>query len=95
MNVGDLLSYWTNGLMKSTVHRVICPKDKLSEDRYSIAYFCHPANDTKLVPIPSKTIQDTQVKGSKVDRDPGAADEMTAEEHLRERLAATYGWKDK
>ncbi|KAI4163463.1 MAG: hypothetical protein LQ342_002970 [Letrouitia transgressa] len=94
VNVGDLLSYWTNGLMRSTVHRVICAKDKLSEDRYSIAYFCHPANDTKLVPIPSKMIQRTQVKSSEVDRDPGTADGITAEEHLRERLAATYGWND-
>ena len=40
VNIGDLLSYWTNGLLKSTVHRVIGPKD--AQTRYSIAYFCHP-----------------------------------------------------
>jgi hypothetical protein len=27
LNIGDLLSYWTNGLLKSTVHRVIFPQE--------------------------------------------------------------------
>jgi len=41
VNIGDLFSYWTNGLLKSTVHKVIFPKDEKSggEDRYSIAFF--------------------------------------------------------
>lgn len=41
VNIADLLSYWTNGLLVSTVHRVIFPKDarKGGEDRYSIVYF--------------------------------------------------------
>ena len=26
-NIGDLLSYWTNGLLRSTVHRVVFPKN--------------------------------------------------------------------
>jgi isopenicillin N synthase-like dioxygenase len=25
MNIGDLLSYWTNGLLRSRVHRVVFP----------------------------------------------------------------------
>lgn len=36
VNIGDLFSHWTNGLLKSTVHRVIFPKDarRGGEDRY-------------------------------------------------------------
>lgn len=36
LNIGDLLSHWTNGLLKSTVHRVVFPKDarRGGEDRY-------------------------------------------------------------
>ncbi|EOD44336.1 putative oxidoreductase protein [Neofusicoccum parvum UCRNP2] len=57
VNIGDLLSYWTDGLLKSTVHRVVFPKEAgggVGEDRYSMAYFCHPLDDAKLVPVPSQ-----------------------------------------
>lgn len=92
VNVGDLLSHWTNGFLKSTVHRVVFPATKEIADRYSIAFFCHPANDTRLTPVPSEVVaraigsnrnQQKQINGFKV---------LTTEEHLRSRLAATYGW---
>lgn len=61
VNIGDLLSYWTDGLLKSTVHRVVFP---LSEqrvpnplDRYTIVYFCHPVDATELVPVPSGVVK--------------------------------------
>ncbi|THW09459.1 iron/ascorbate family oxidoreductase [Aureobasidium pullulans] len=91
VNIGDLMSYWTNGLLKSTVHRVIFPKEarKGGEDRYSMAYFCHPLDDAELVAVPSKRIEQHKgeggvEKGGKV---------LTAKDHLLERLAATYGTK--
>lgn len=44
VNVGDLLSFWTNGLLKSTVHRVVFPTasedQPESTERLSIAFFC-------------------------------------------------------
>jgi isopenicillin N synthase-like dioxygenase len=36
VNIGDLLSYWTDGLLKSTVHRVVFP-DGGGNDRYSMS----------------------------------------------------------
>lgn len=60
VNIGDLLSYWTDGLLKSTIHRVVFPLDEQRSpnprDRYSIAYFCHPVDTTELVPVPSKIV---------------------------------------
>ena len=38
VNTGDLLEFWSAGLFKSTVHRVVSVASKTS--RYSIAYFC-------------------------------------------------------
>lgn len=85
VNIGDLLSYWTNGLLKSTIHRVIFPKAarRGGEDRYSIAYFCHPMRDAKLLPVPSPMIPkdlESGVSESKV---------LTAKEYLLSRLNAT------
>ena len=95
VNIGDLLSYWTNGLLKSTVHRVIFPGGE-KKDRYSIAYFCHPANDEKLVPVPSQIVRDCKLEeGVEVGYGGGASKEraMTAKEHLMNRLEATYGFR--
>jgi isopenicillin N synthase-like dioxygenase len=88
VNVGDLLEYWTNGLLKSAVHRVIFPKDGKGEDRYSIAYFCHPVDDARLEPVPSQMVQ-SQIQMDKSGQD-REAKVMTAKEHLESRLAATY-----
>ncbi len=90
INIGDLLSYWTNGFLKSTVHRVIFPKEarRGGEDRYSIAYFFHPVNESRLVPVPSETVR----KRGPGAKEMGSGKVMTAEEHLNSRLAATYGW---
>lgn len=89
VNIGDLLSHWTDGLLKSTMHRVVMPKSR-REARYSIAYFCHPVDDTDLVPIPSERIRTMNVE-KKEDRQ-SEKKVMTAAEHLKSRLAATYGW---
>ena len=95
VNIGDLLSYWTNGLLKSTVHRVIFPVGE-KKDRYSIAYFCHPANDEKLVPVPSRIVEACNLaEDAEVGYGGGATKKraMTAKEHLMNRLEATYGFR--
>jgi isopenicillin N synthase-like dioxygenase len=88
VNVGDLLNYWTNGLLKSAVHRVIFPEDGKGEDRYSIAYFCHPIDEARLEAVPS-----TLVQGLKDGVGTGGGKVITAKEHLEERLKATYASK--
>ncbi|XP_066921211.1 uncharacterized protein [Clytia hemisphaerica] len=45
-NVGDLLQTWSQGKLKSTLHRVILPKEmvRLQMSRQSIVYFTNPDN---------------------------------------------------
>ncbi|KAF2705856.1 Clavaminate synthase-like protein [Pleomassaria siparia CBS 279.74] len=107
VNIGDLLSFWTSGLLKSTVHRVAFsnrPGEGRGE-RYSMAYFCHPLDDVLLESVPSKMVRDFAAKGEggvELERqrkrlgfgvdDKKAKDEtLTAREHLDRRLKVTYG----
>lgn len=92
VNIGDLLAYWTNGLLKSVVHRVIFPKDarKGGEDRYSMAYFCHPLHGAELVAVPSKKVEEYGDGGEGMRK---GGKTLTAQDHLLERLTATYGAK--
>ena len=43
VNLGDMLERWTNGLMKSTKHRVLTSGEN---ERYSIPFFYDPAFET-------------------------------------------------
>ncbi|KAI6089478.1 2OG-Fe(II) oxygenase superfamily protein [Hypoxylon rubiginosum] len=94
VNIGDLLSYWTNGLLRSTVHRVSfsstpTPGESSTDPRYSIVYFCHPADATPLAPVPSARVA-AAIDGN-VHAGAGAdKKEMTAAEHLKMRLSETY-----
>ncbi|EMD65069.1 hypothetical protein GGP41_003717 [Bipolaris sorokiniana] len=99
VNIGDLLCYWTNGLLKSTVHRVTFGG---GEERYSMAYFCHPLDDVRLEAVPSALIEDfgregkgeTELRSQR--RRLGLSEEgedevITAKGHLERRLKVTYG----
>ncbi|RAL00878.1 putative oxidoreductase, 2OG-Fe(II) oxygenase family [Aspergillus ibericus CBS 121593] len=72
VNIGDLLSYWTSGLLKSTVHRVVFPVSEQTagsgtgQDRYSIVYFCHPMDKTELVAVPSAVVEEFRERMKRV-----------------------------
>lgn len=106
VNIGDLLSYWTGGLLRSTVHRVIFPKpgadgaananvtpgESTKEPRYSIAFFCHPAGASPLSAVPSKRVAQAVAEAQGKGKAIAAPDSkiMTADEHLQMRLRSTY-----
>lgn len=86
VNVGDQMELWTNGLFKSTKHRVTFLPEHNHLDRYSMPYFVHPDDKVPLVPAPSKFVDQTYNKEGPV---------LTAGEHLNSRLNATYDFYDK
>ncbi|KAF7539982.1 hypothetical protein G7Z17_g12300 [Cylindrodendrum hubeiense] len=100
INIGDLLSYWTNGLFRSTVHRVVFPTDgsvgvkgeTSNGPRYSIAYFCHPVGSAPLEAVPSERVKNFVPSEGTPNANPYAERKvMTADEHLFMRLKASYG----
>ncbi|KAG5974028.1 hypothetical protein E4U56_005012 [Claviceps arundinis] len=101
VNIGDLLSYWTNGLFRSTVHRVVFPGGEeergeiIAMPRYSIAYFCHPMDEALLEAVPSERVRafvPRDVQGVEAETNPYAQRKvLTAGDHLLMRLKESYG----
>ena len=52
VDAGDMLQNVTNGLFKSTTHRVVNPSDA-SKERFSIPCFVHAQTEVDLTPLPS------------------------------------------
>lgn len=48
VNIGDMLEAWSNGLLRSTPHRVL----NLSPERFSMPYFVAANHDTEIRPFP-------------------------------------------
>ncbi|OAA72267.1 Oxoglutarate/iron-dependent oxygenase [Cordyceps fumosorosea ARSEF 2679] len=97
VNVGDLLSYWTNGLLRSTVHRVVfggsgvVEGESATDPRYSIAFFSSPSPSTELGVVPSERVRNFVPRGGDGGNPYAQRKVMRADEHLRMRLAETYG----
>lgn len=47
VNIGELMTRWTNGRLTSTLHRVV---NRSGRDRFSIPLFVHPDADTSVDP---------------------------------------------
>lgn len=81
VNTGDLMQRWTNHIFCSTKHRVMVPADGRKErSRYSIAFFCHPNNDTQISCLESCQNADF----------PQLYPPISAGDYLLSRLQATY-----
>jgi isopenicillin N synthase-like dioxygenase len=78
VNVGDMLERLTNGVLKSTIHRVVNPPhDLMNTPRYSIPFFMHPRSETSLAALPDCV----------TDENPKRWEDITAGEFLDQRLA--------
>jgi isopenicillin N synthase-like dioxygenase len=96
VNAGDLLHRWSNGLIKSTRHRVVQPPDAsggkgeregegqgdegMYPARYSIAYFCNPNFDMLIEALP----------GTYTTEEEKLWEPIKSGDYLVMRLAATY-----
>ena len=76
VDAGDMLQNLTNGLYRSTTHRVVNPRDA-SSDRFSMPCFIHPRRDVDLTPMPSAV-----ARTGGITRYPS----VTAGEYLDQRL---------
>lgn len=77
VNVGDMLQRLTNGVLRSTIHRVVNPpREKMNSSRYSVPFFMHPRSEMSLAALESCVTPDN----------PKQETDITAGEFLNERL---------
>lgn len=58
VNIADVLQFWTNGYLKSSVHRVVAPPDDQAHlDRLGLLYFLRPAHDLDLRTVDSPVLE--------------------------------------
>lgn len=70
VNIADVLQFWTNGFLKSSIHRVVVPPaDQAGIDRLGLLYFLRPKHDLELETVDSPLLrrlglkQDGEAKG--------------------------------
>ena len=51
IDAGDMLQHLTNGVLRSTTHRVVNP-DRSGARRLSMPFFVHPRSEVDLTPLP-------------------------------------------
>jgi isopenicillin N synthase-like dioxygenase len=78
VNIGDMFERWTNGLYKSTIHRVITPRG--AKERYSVPFFFEPNFDALVECLESCCNEDNPAKFPPI----------TAGQHLLNMYALTH-----
>jgi isopenicillin N synthase-like dioxygenase len=77
VNIGDMLQRLTNGVLRSTTHRVVNPPaERRGMSRYSMPFFLHFRSDFLIEALPSTVPAGEQPKWPP----------MTANDYLQERL---------
>lgn len=77
INIGDMLQRLTNGVLRSTSHRVVNPSpDRASHARYSMPFFLHFRSDFLIEALPETVEGGEQAKWPPI----------TADDFLQERL---------
>lgn len=86
VNLGDMMNRWTNGLWKSTLHRVTNPRslNSINSQRQTLGYFMHPDFDALIEVIPSCIARGTAAKFAPI----------KAGEHIAEKIRASHEGKN-
>lgn len=83
VNIGDMLSAWTGGAYRSSVHRVL--NKTPSKDRFSVVFFFDGNLDTELAPMVGAKEWKGQGQGQ------AQAKVLTVEQHMVKRMQDSYG----
>ena len=83
LNVGDLMEFWSDGVFKSTRHRVVTDGDR---ERYSIPFFVEPNHACVITPIARASSSSTTTTTTTT-----TLTTTTFGDYLAAKYRATYG----
>ncbi|KAH9910748.1 uncharacterized protein BXZ73DRAFT_57783 [Epithele typhae] len=65
-NVGDALTIFSGGLLRSNLHRVVPPGEQARYERYSLVYFTRPGDSVRMAPLADQSaiIADAVARGA-------------------------------
>lgn len=66
VNIGDCLSFLTDGLFRSCRHRVVALHGQAMKERYSFAYFMRPDEDALMRAVKSPLVPGAEVEDAEV-----------------------------
>lgn len=96
VNIADVLQFWTNGYLKSSVHRVVAPPpDQAHLDRLGVMYFVRPTNDLTLKNLDSPVLKRSGLRGDDKAEDVKAGDWVKARVKGNSDPAKKEGLKEK
>lgn len=83
LNVGDLMELWSDGVFKSTRHRVVTDGDR---ERYSMPFFVEPNHACVITPIARASLSTTTMRTPTT-----STSTTTFGDYLAAKYRATYG----
>lgn len=87
VNIADVLQFWSNGYLKSSVHRVVAPPpDQAHLDRLGLLYFLRPAHDLDLKTLDSPLLRRLGLKGD----DDSAREGVKAGDWVKARVKGNW-----
>ncbi|KAK5106596.1 hypothetical protein LTS08_000717 [Lithohypha guttulata] len=88
VNIADVLQFWTNGYLKSSIHRVVAPPpDQAHIDRLGLLYFLRPGHDLTLKTLDSPLLRRL---GLDVHEDDAKKDGIKAGDWVRARVKGNF-----
>jgi isopenicillin N synthase-like dioxygenase len=87
VNIADVLQFWTNVYLKSSVHRVVAPPpDQAHLDRLGLLYFLRPAHDLDLKVVDSPLLKRLGLK----EKDDDAKEGIKAGDWVKARVKGNW-----